>query len=176
MFNRSFNLMIIAILAITVLCSGCEPLRKKFTRKKKAQVEDKGMAPVLEPQEYPTPEENPEANYQLHYTMVQVFYKELWNGIGEDLTEKNIRFNLDQVTKHLTEMKNMLVAEKQVEVTKLEQLLSYYQETLSQNRVFRNKARIESDLRAFHRQLIGACKPAKMQGYFIDAPKHASAN
>ena len=171
MMKQRLMFSIILLLVISVGLTGCEPLRKKFTRKKKAKTEDTSFIPVLEPQEYPEASENPVENYKQHYVLVQVFYKELWRGLTENMSEKNIKFNMEQVINHLAEMKAMLKADKQADIVKLEGLLSYYQETLKADAAFRNKSRVESDLREFHRQLV-KCRADRLDGAFIDRVAH----
>ena len=53
--------LLMGILVLSMSLSSCETLRKKFTRHKKQAEEDQSVVPVLEPEEYPSPEHNPEA-------------------------------------------------------------------------------------------------------------------
>lgn len=57
--SRYLNGVIVLALVMTVpLMSGCEPLRKKFTRKKK-ETQAKAEMPVFEPIDYPAKVEDP---------------------------------------------------------------------------------------------------------------------
>lgn len=162
-----FNRVIIMVTVLALLCSGCEPLRKKFTRKKKStQVEDTGMIPVLQPEEYPEPKDNPMLNYRQHYELVRVFYKELWRGIEEKTHQKTLRYTYGQVIDHLNEMKSLLNEDKAKDLENLIHALDYYHEIISLDTAFWSKPRLQSDLRAFHRQLIGRCKPEHMKNNF----------
>ena len=65
--------LIACLLGMCVSMSACEPLRKKFTRQKKADANaDKDFVPVLEPQDYPAPEKNPPEMYKQHYALIKV--------------------------------------------------------------------------------------------------------
>lgn len=173
MFNRRLLCAITALLCVSVVLTGCEPLRKKFTRKKKAsQIENDKFIPVLEPQEYPTPEENPEENYKQHYAMVRVFHKDLMTSVQEKARVKRSSYAYNQVMDHLNQMKSLLIEEKKGEIEKLERILDYYKQTLEESPHSRNVARLNSDLRAFYHQLLTKCKADKMRGSFIPAVKN----
>ncbi len=156
------------VLCLTFVSTGCEPLRKKFTRKKKkSQVEDVRMQPVLEPEEYPDPTTDPMANYKDHYALVKVFYRDLWLPLQEHRTVKNSYFAYNQVMQHLDEMRKMIKPEFQGNLDKLKATLAYYEESLKVEPAFRNRGRIESDLREFDRQLRRSFKPDLMKDSLI---------
>lgn len=149
--------MIFSIGMMLVVCLGtasCESLRKKFTRhKKQDQVQSIEFQPILEPQEYPTPESNPEFNYKQHYALVKAWYKDLWVGIDEQNSDSSVKYGIKQILDHLEQMKLLLKPEKSSGVNKVEDLLKFYLSSLDQVRIQRNYARIRSDLLAFDRIL-----------------------
>ena len=61
--------LIVAVMMTTV---GCEPLRKKFIRKRKAAQESSEDIPVLEPIDYPDKVYTAEDLYKQHYSLWQV--------------------------------------------------------------------------------------------------------
>ena len=48
------------LLVFSLSLSSCDTLRQKFTRHKKQGEEDQSIVPVLEPEEYPAPQHNPQ--------------------------------------------------------------------------------------------------------------------
>ena len=169
-FKRSSIIMIVAVLAMSLSFSSCETLRKKFTRKKK-QAEEKDFAPVLEPQEYLAPEENPVEDYQQHYHLVKAWYRDLWTALDEKLSDKSIKYTLKQVFSHLDEMQRLLKPEKKSEVVKLRVYLSYYDQSLDSPLPMRNISRIKSDLRAFDRQLRDHLRIDRVKQDLVPASK-----
>ena len=69
--HRKAVLVIAGILVLSLSLSSCDSLRSKFTRKKsKAEIESQTVQPVLEPEDYPAPELNPEHNYKENYELI----------------------------------------------------------------------------------------------------------
>lgn len=160
--------LIVLVLALSLSLNACAPLRKKFTRqKKKGQVEDTSFIPVLEPQEYPAPEQNPPENYKQHYTLVKVWYRDLWQVLGERDADKKARYTLNQVFSHIQEMQKLVVPEKQVLLAQLADLLKYFENSLNGPAASRNVSRIQSDLRAFDRMLRNQLRADKLEGFFV---------
>jgi|GEM_PF-425042 len=165
--SRRFIVVIVAVLVASLSLTGCESLRKKFTRqKKKDKMAEADFIPVLEPEEYPAPEQNPPVNYKNHYALVKAWYKDLWTMIEEQSSAKRGKYVLKQIYGHLDEMQKLVAPAKQAEVARLRGFLKYYDEALGDPLPSRNISRMQSDLRAFDRQLR-ALSPSKMQGSFV---------
>ena len=140
--------------------SSCETLRKKFIRQKKKDLSESAeLAPVLEPQEYPAPENNPLENYKQHYALVKVWYGDLVSGVIEKDTDQKVKYALAQVNSHLDQMAGMIKKEKQSDVKKLKDLLVYYKAAIDLPNAVRNRAKIQSDLRTFDRELRHDWRP-----------------
>jgi len=148
-------LMTLALMtAVTLCCSSCETLKKKFTRKKKAsQMDSIEAQPVLEPQEYLAPERNPIELYKQHYALIKSWYRDLWAGIDERGGDASVKYSIKQITDHLEQMKLLFKTEKAKQLDQLSDLLKFYQTSLEQPRAMRNYSRIQSDLRVFDRTL-----------------------
>ena len=166
---RAFKMyvLITCLVGVSLAMSGCEPLRKKFTRQKKANVDaEKDFSPVLEPEEYPTPEKNPEMNYKQHYALIKVWYKDVWTSLDERGSDKQQKYLLKQIHGHIDEMRKLVVAEKQAKFDDLTKLLSYYDGALDVPAPMRNVSHIHSDLRAFDRALRAA-RAENIKGFFV---------
>ena len=168
--NRSMVVSLIGILILSMSLSACEPLRKKFVRqKKKDQMDSKDFVPVLEPQEYPAPENNPELNYKEHYALLKVWYKDLWTTLEEKDSDRRARYTLKQMMARIEEMRKLVDPPTQGALDQLAGFLDYYIRSLDGPEPLRNRSKIQSDLRAFDRHLRGQCRPDKLQGHFIAA-------
>ena len=160
---------IAAVVVMSLSLSACEPLRKKFTRqKKKDQSEESNFVPVLEPQEYPAPEHNPVENYKQHYALIKAWYRDLWTALDEKASDKKTEYTLKQIYGHIEEMQKLVTPSKQRDFVKLKNLLKYYDDSLNSPLPLRNSARIQSDLRAFDRQLR-QMNAGKLKGDFVPA-------
>ena len=174
MINRFFNRRVLVTLAtmliVVVSLSSCETLKKKFTRKKKAsQNESAEFQPVLEPQDYPEPAQDPVRNYQQHYRMVKAWYRDLWTAIDDRSSGPHVKYTLKQIYSHMEEMAKLVDPAKQQELQKLKDLLAYYAGSLESSWQARNVSRIQSDLRAFDRQLRRELRPDKVKNHFVSA-------
>ncbi len=154
--NRRMLITVATMLIFTISLSSCEPLRKKFTRKKKQdQNQSIDFQPVLEPQDYPAPDKDPKQIYMQHYALIKVWYKDLWSGISERSSDGAVNYSLKQIFGHIDQVKLLLKADKAQELNQLVELLKFYRDSLDQPRPVRNYSRIQSDLRAFDRMLRG---------------------
>ena len=168
--SRRMMVTVVAVLAMSLSLSACEPLRKKFIRqKKKNAVQDNNFIPILEPQEYPAPENNPKENYNQRYVLIKSWYKDLWTALEEKASDKKVRYILSQVYAQIDEMKKLVDPEKSVQLDRLKDLLSYFEGSLKDPWVSRNVSRIQSDLRAFDRMMRTQLRVDRIPNSFVEA-------
>ena len=149
--------------------SSCDTLKQKFTRKKKkGEAQDQAFVPVLEPEEYPAPELNPELNYKENYDLIKAWYTDLWTAIEEKNTSKYVHYTISQITIHIDRMEKLVDAPTQANLVKLAGYLGYYTASLDNSSwQTRNISRIESDLRAFDRYLRDHLRADRIKGHFV---------
>jgi len=124
--NRNFRNLplsgsfIFCLSVLFLMTSGCAPLRKKFTRKKK---DNRGVSekfiPILDPIDYPEKVTSSEEKYKHHYSLWKVWNKDLLQNIALDSSEKRQKYLLNQTIEQLEEMKVLLADEKLAELDKL---------------------------------------------------------
>lgn len=172
-YPRKNGMLIIAgLVVLSLTLSSCDTLKQKFTRqKKKGEVEDQTFIPVLEPEEYPAPELNPEFNYKTHYDLIKAWYKDLWQAIDDRSTAKYLHYTIQQVTNHITEMEQLVDAPTQANLVKLAGFLDYYRNSLNDSWNVRNVSRIQSDLRGFDRFLRDNLRADRIKGHFVKSIK-----
>jgi hypothetical protein len=162
--------LIAGLLVSSLVLSSCDTLRQKFTRKKKqGEVEDQAFVPVLVPEEYPSPENDPVRNYKENYSLIKAWYTDLWTAIDDKNTSKYTRYIISQVTNHIAEMEQLVDAETQENLVKLAGYLDYYKASLDESWQVRNTSRIQSDLRAFDRFMRDHLRADRIQGHFVQA-------
>ncbi|MCK5579800.1 MAG: hypothetical protein KAJ18_00850 [Candidatus Omnitrophica bacterium] len=113
--KRVSGIMVFLLCSAVVFMAGCEPLRKKFTRKKRmSQV--KGIDPILDPVDYPDKVKTAQSVYRHHYA--------LWKGwvndfalIGKSKNDKRAVHDIDQMLLQLNAMNKLLPEDKQKVMT-----------------------------------------------------------
>ena len=103
------------VLVVAIVTGGCEPLRKKFTRKKTKGTEETAEAPILEPMEYPKKVYHPEDLYKKYYSLWKVWHKELLENMSDNMSRKRQLYLLNQVVSNLLQMQELLLKQKQAE-------------------------------------------------------------
>ena len=110
----SFFVILMTLFSFSLTSVGCEPLRKKFTRKKKKEKEiSEEMLPVLNPIDYAPKIYTPEEKYRQHYGLWKIWSKDLLEAIEAKDNDKRQKYNLGQTIVQLTEMKKWIIEEKQ---------------------------------------------------------------
>jgi len=166
--RKKMIFVIAGLLVMTLSLTSCDTLRQKFTRKKKkGQIEDQTFVPVLEPEDYPAPQYNPEQNYKENYDLVKAWYTDLWSAIDDKNTSRYVHYIIGQVTAHISRMERLVDAPTQADLVKLAKYLDYYSASLSDPWPVRNVSRIQSDLRAFDRHLRDHLRADRIKGHFI---------
>jgi len=107
--NTSF---ICSLCVVFLAISGCTPLRKKFTRKKKDKQANQKFIPVLDPIDYPEKVYSAAEKYKYHYSLWKVWNKDLLQVLERNGSEKRQKYLLDQAIVQLKEMQNSLSDEK----------------------------------------------------------------
>ncbi len=96
------------LLSASIVFGGCESLHRKFTRKKKKEVEQSQDIPVLEPMEYPQKISTPEDVYRQNYSMWRAWQRELSDSFTDNTYRKRQVYLINQVINNLQKMMGML--------------------------------------------------------------------
>ena len=153
--TSSLNIpVVIGFLLVTMLTAGgCEPLRKKFVRQKKKTDESSKFIPVLDPIDYPRKTETSEELYKHHFSLWQVWDKELVMRIEERASDKKIQHTLNQVLVQLGEMEKLLTGEKQQQLSQQIAQMSKVQSDLTQPVGIRNNGVIQKQVERVSKKL-----------------------
>ncbi|HSA31996.1 MAG TPA: hypothetical protein P5160_09410 [Candidatus Omnitrophota bacterium] len=102
--------IILNVFVIIVLClslEGCSSLGKKFIRKKKDITEEE-VIPVLNPVDYPAPQWTSKDRYQQFYEMFKIWQKDALVALDDRPSDKQIRYKFSQMAVQLEGMKGLL--------------------------------------------------------------------
>lgn len=130
---------------VTVFSSGCEPLRKKFTRKKKGEQKQE-VIPVLIPIDYPPSTHSAKERYQYHYALWRVWDKELMQTMDKKYSDKKQRYLLEQIIVQLNEMKKWITSEKQSPLEALIRDFQQIQDQMAEPSPLRNRFSLKKKL------------------------------
>lgn len=133
--------------------SGCEPLRKKFIRKKKADAAEIQTTVVLDPIDYPDIVKTAGQIYQQHYNLWKVWQSELETIVADNANEKKVRYTLGQLKEQLSRMRDLLQKPAQVEMDRCIQDIEDLYAEFEKSAGFRNKTMISSKIRALRRNI-----------------------
>ncbi len=169
-FNRRFTVLIILLCAVIFVVEGCQPLRKKFTRKKKEDKRDEVVA-ILNPIAYPEESDSAQKKYAQHYSLRTVWFNSLLQTVreynGGHLNEKNLGYLFGQITEHIKEMEALLVPEKQAELEVLLNEFSSVEKEFDKPTQMRDMNDIRRRLESLDKNFRKNFSPKVISGYLI---------
>jgi len=136
----------VCFLAMTVTLCGCEPLRKKFTRKKKEDKKEK-FIPILDPIDYSPSRVSSLEQYKYHYSLWQVWSKDLGQLLDDRSMDKRRNYLYSQIAQELQELRRYIPEEH---VPKLDEAIAAYDgvgKELAKPEMMRNASVLEARLR-----------------------------
>lgn len=110
MLRRPFFILLLFMFLLT--STGCQTLRKKFTRAKKADKEELTVMPVLEPIDYAPKKQLPQEQYCYRYSLWKNWYKDLVAAIDSNDNDKRIKYIMTELITQLEEMAKWITGDK----------------------------------------------------------------
>ena len=152
-------LSIILIFFLLLNITGCESLRKKFTRKKKETVKMPHIYQVRKYEKRPSPE-----LYQKHYAYWTSWQSELISVLGDN--HKKDRRCIEEAVGQLCDMQNILVPEKGQELTPhIEKMMSVKDTIFNEELTQANRDYILRTLEREDRLIKKDFSPGKVKNY-----------
>ena len=159
--------LISCLLIVALLSGGCQPLKQKFIRKKKEKSTRSEFVPVLDPIDYGPATISAKERYSKHYLLWKIWLRDFVQGVGENNSEKKMKYLVDQMIVNLTEMQRWIVEEKRaaindhiVKTTEVRTELDKPVQLISIERLIR---RIDRD----GRKLMKELNPDAMEQFYI---------
>lgn len=146
--------VLVCVVCIAVVFSGCEPLRKKFVRqKKKDGSATTGIVPVLTPEVYPEKVFDPAKEYKQHYGLWGVWYKDYLSILEESGSDKRQRYVLTQMFAQLEKMEKLLADDRKQGLTQLKNDLQSVVDMMKTPAVMREDSVVEGEVRSIDDRL-----------------------
>ena len=161
------KMMIWVCVAVLLTSGGCEPLRKKFMRKKKAESPSTQMIPVLEPIDYADKVISPAQHYRQYYSRWKVWERDLVENFDQIDNEKRYRYLLGQMIAQLQEMNKVVVPEKQNELGAVIEELSFILGEFDKPIGVRNMPSLRRKLEVNTKKTREQFKPKSMEPFLI---------
>lgn len=156
-----YSVFVFLILAIFTN-SGCEPLRKKFVRKKK---DDQGrqINVILDPQDYPEQTKTPLDAYRQHYQLWKIWEGELSLAIEEARGDKKVLAAVERMQIELNAMQKILPPAEQKALESAIEDLTKINAEYEKGEAIRNRAIVSSVLNSHRRNVKNNFSPDKIK-------------
>lgn len=155
----------VAILIVMTILSaaGCEPLRKKFIRKKKGEDQPQITA-ILDPVEYPEKVKTIGQIYEEHYAIWKVWQAELETNLINNANDKKVRSTIRQIKEQLTSMRLLLKEDVRPAMDPLIVRIDRLDNVFDSSPDLRNKDLVLSRVRALGKDIKNQYAPRKISG------------
>lgn len=153
---------VLFLMVAVLFASGCEPLRKKFVRKKKADQENQTVV-ILDPEDYAEKARDPLEGYTKHYQLWKVWVGELSLAVEDKRGDKKVSSTILRVQEQLKAMKKFLSEENQSVIDAYADDLNTISEEYEKPEQARNRVKISSLLRSHAREIKSHFAPGKVK-------------
>lgn len=182
-FGRNKRLFVwvsvVLLLSVSLIAGGCEPLRKKFTRQKKKDLESSAFVPILDPIDYPEKVYSPAQDYKQHYSMWQVWQREFLNSLDEASSPKSSvkqeLYQLDQLIVSLQAMQKLLVPEKEPKLPTLIAQFQSLKRDIEEPGLYRNTGHIKLKAELLCKQVREGYRFNRVKDKLVDKSEIPSA-
>jgi hypothetical protein len=163
---KSQSWLVIGLCALVLISSGCQPLRKKFTRQKKKDKEVSDFVPVLEPVDYPAKIHGAKEAYEQHYSLFRVWFSDYETASQQAGSERKLIYDLDASLKELDEMGNILKSPTKEDLAKIRAQVQLIRDQFDKPKAFRNEGKMGSQFRDADMAMRKKFKPALLTANF----------
>ena len=144
-----------------MITSGCAPLRKKFTRQKKADKENNNQfIPVLDPIDYPEQRVSAEETYKYHYSLWKVWNKDLLQTVERDGSDKRQKYLANQSLEQLEAMHELLNDESKTQFAPLVSDLKNVLVELDKPEAMRSKFGVRTKIERYAKKVRAQFTPS----------------
>jgi len=159
-------LTLLCCLFLIISDAGCQPLKKKFTRKKKATKKEE-VQPVLNPIDYPPPRATAEGKYAYHYSLWKVWYKSLLDSVLGSESDKRIRYFYEKGSLELQAMGALLAEPKRNELVAVLEDYKALQKDFALPASLRQETAIERTLRSVDKRVRHEFNPENVTNHLV---------
>ena len=169
---RAFVIFVV-ITSLGLSSIGCEPIRKKFIRQKKKDTTSGKMIPVLEPELYPSKENDPYAAYVHHYNLFKLWIRDLNAVLEAKAATKKQQYVYTQALKHLDAMANILDGKNAEDIAQLRKIMEQIKRVLFETPGVRPDSAARDYVRLTEKFIYKNLKPDLLEDSFPSRPVDA---
>ncbi len=155
--------MVLALCLVVFVTTGCEPLRKKFVRKKKDGDETTQVTAILDPQDYPEKIKAAGEIYKEHYGLWKIWQNDLLLSVEDDRGDRRVLSTINQMQEQLRAMGNLLTENKRQALDSQFNELRFIENKFQNSSAFRNKDELTSRIRLLGRTMRDNFSPEKVK-------------
>ncbi len=137
-FQCKTLLLIVFVLCCQSLFSGCEPLKRKFIRKKRKEPLEATVEPIFDPETYPEKVKDTEQLYRSYYDLCLIWNKEVIANLEERMSDKKVLFSLNKLLKEMRKMESLVRGEPGKTIKDYQESLEKMIQEFSSPVAFRN--------------------------------------
>ncbi len=166
-FTRRAVLGLALVLMVSIVFGGCASVHRKFTRKKK-NVQDDEVIPVLNPIDYPPPVFTSMDRYQQFYDLFKIWHKDIITVLDDGPSDKQILYKFSQMAVQLEGMKGLLQG---AALDRLNAALDEYGKVVGiyeKSAAFRSEMEIKSRVKNLGEIVVDDLKPDLVKKDLID--------
>jgi len=152
-YRYSACALFVVVLCCQLMISGCEPLRRKFIRKKRKSSLEATADPILDPEAYPEKVYDAEQVYRSHYGLCLIWNKEIIANLEENMSDKKTLFSLNKLLNELREMELLVTEGSQDTIRIIKEKVEKIINEFSEQAAYRNNRSYIKKLGALDRQL-----------------------
>ena len=155
--------MICVLCVLSFVLSGCQPLRRKFTRKKKEEKEAAGkFIPVLEPIDYPAKAYSLEGDYRQHFSLWKVWERDLMQSIEDDDSDKRQKYLLGKTLEELAAMHSLMGEARQAQFSAVLERVRQIQKEYDKPAAMRSKFSVKKQLSSSSKEIRNHYSPNQL--------------
>lgn len=163
-YPKKWRSAVTIFLVVSFICAaGCEPLRKKFIRKKKNE-EQTQVTAILDPIEYPGTIKTIGNIYEERYAIWKVWQDELETNLINNANDKKIRSTIRQIKEQLTALRLLLQEDARPGMDPFFVRLDRLDNIFDNSPDLRNKDLVLSRVRALGKDIKNQYAPRKISG------------
>jgi len=161
--KRTITLCVLGLFFVSIFTTGCEPLRKKFTRNKSSDRIEAQDEPILDPIDYPGKVYDPIADYKYRFSLFHVWKKEFVSASDDGATPKRMRYLLNNMITQAEEMSKLLKKGKSDALTADIATLKEIQQKIDGPTQFYNSADIKRKVNSVSQKIRSDYNPRDLE-------------
>ena len=152
---------------ILLTATSCEPIRKKFIRKKKEGQIISETVPLMLPEEYPVAARSVESLYRQNYSLALVWINEMMIAVQENESNKKLIFTHQKLISQLAQLKEFLSPAAHQKWEAINVLAQGIEKGTQEPQELRDKMKMVKQLRVLDKKIRKDLRPTEIAGSLV---------